>query len=498
VTPLPPARRIRIGGLTLAPGESRAVALPLAPRAARSDPAAAAARAVPAWVVVGAKAGPRVSIVAAPRGTESAATRAARALAQSLDPATLAGAVVIVPVLRPGGRFAPRRRPGAPWRFPGEPGGGPRARDAFCLFSELVVGAGAVLVLGSPRGGRRAALTAQGDLDDPRVRRLAAACGAHAARRLPRSKAARAETLTAAACDARVVALELQAAGSAADDARAARALEVAATAALTALGLLAAPADGARAGKASPPIAPATGRLTRVRAPVGGLFEGATEPGAVVRAGAPLGQITPTMPGRAVPLAAPVDAVVLETPGRATARKGTPLFVLAPLPAGAARKRKRTSPEGVGAASTAEPAKLRVGWVEHVTLPDLAIPRLKAKIDTGARTSALHIAAVRTVDTAGGPHRRPILEITVPGGGRGRKPHLVRAAVRGYAVVRDTSGRTERRPVIETALRLGPIKKRIAVTLTNRGDMVYPMLIGRTALGSGFVVDPARRYLLG
>jgi hypothetical protein len=230
----------------------------------------------------------------------------------------------------------------------------------------------------------------------------------------------------------------------------------------------------------------------------VGGLFEGATEPGAVVRAGAPLGQITPTMPGRAVPLAAPVDAVVLETPGRATARKGTPLFVLAPLPAGAARKRKRTSPEGVGAASTAEPAKLRVGWVEHVTLPDLAIPRLKAKIDTGARTSALHIAAVRTVDTAGGPHRRPILEITVPGGGRGRKPHLVRAAVRGYAVVRDTSGRTERRPVIETALRLGPIKKRIAVTLTNRGDMVYPMLIGRTALGSGFVVDPARRYLLG
>jgi ribosomal protein S6--L-glutamate ligase len=73
-----------------------------------------------------------------------------------------------------------------------------------------------------------------------------------------------------------------------------------------------------------------------------------------------------------------------------------------------------------------------------------------------------------------------------------------VRAAVRGYAVVRDTSGRTERRPVIETALRLGPLKKRIAVTLTNRGDMLYPMLIGRTALGTGVVVDPSRRYLLG
>jgi hypothetical protein len=73
-----------------------------------------------------------------------------------------------------------------------------------------------------------------------------------------------------------------------------------------------------------------------------------------------------------------------------------------------------------------------------------------------------------------------------------------VRAVVRGYVVVRDTSGRMERRPVIETALRLGPLKRRIAVTLTNRGDMRFPMLIGRTALGAAVVVDPARRYLLG
>jgi hypothetical protein len=103
----------------------------------------------------------------------------------------------------------------------------------------------------------------------------------------------------------------------------------------------------------------------------------------------------------------------------------------------------------------------------------------------------------MRTVDTTGGPNRRPILEITVPAGGRGRRPHRIRAAVRGFAVVRDTSGRTERRPVIETVLRVGNIKRRIAVTLTNRGDMLFPMLIGRTALGPGIVVDPARRYLL-
>ena len=99
--------------------------------------------------------------------------------------------------------------------------------------------------------------------------------------------------------------------------------------------------------------------------------------------------------------------------------------------------------------------------------------------------------------DQAKASFKDGVLEITVPGGGRGRKPHRVRAAVRGYVVVRDTSGRLERRPVIETTLRLGPLHKRIAVTLTNRGDMQYPMLIGRTALGTGVVVDPSRRYLL-
>ena len=130
--------------------------------------------------------------------------------------------------------------------------------------------------------------------------------------------------------------------------------------------------------------------------------------------------------------------------------------------------------------------------------MPRLEIKRLKAKIDTGARTSALHVTRMRTIDTAGGPSRRPILEITVPGGRRGERPHVVRATVRGFAMVRDTSGRTERRPVIETTLKLGPFERRITVTLTDRGDMLFPMLVGRTALGPGVVVDPSRRYLLG
>jgi uncharacterized protein len=490
-----PARGVRIGGVTVAPGEARAVAIPLAPRAARQDAAATEdRRAIPAWVVVGAKAGPRVSIVAAVRGTESGAAAAARALCDALDPASLAGSVVVVPVLRPGGRFAPRRRPATAWRFPGDAGGAARARDAFTVFSEVVIGVGAIVLLGAPRGGRRAALTVAGDLGDPRVRRLAAHIGAVAAR----TARARAGTLTEAARAAGVVALELSAAAAPSDETGAARALAQAAHAVLVAMGVIATEATPNVRAAPTPP--PTIARVVRVRAPAGGLVETATEPGAFVRAGATLGRIAPTLPGRAVIVKAPVDALVLEVPARPAARKGTALFVLAPLPPGTRGARKKTHAEVADGASTraSEVPKLRAGWVEHVTLPDLAIPRLKAKIDTGARTSALHVVRMRTVDTAGGPLRRPILEITVPGGGRGRKPHRVRAAVRGYVVVRDTSGRMERRPVIETALRLGPIKRRIAVTLTNRGDMLFPMLIGRTALGASVVVDPARRYLLG
>src|SRR5207248_9235221 len=125
------------------------------------------------------------------------------------------------------------------------------------------------------------------------------------------------------------------------------------------------------------------------------------------------------------VPVKSPADAVVLEAPARPATRKGTALFVLAPLAAGTRRPRANPTPASGAppAASFADQPKLRAGWVEHVTLPDLSIPRLKAKLDTGARTSALHVTRMRTVDTAGGPLRRPILEITVPSGSRGRKP---------------------------------------------------------------------------
>src|SRR5262245_26355798 len=157
----PPARGVRVGGVTVAPGEARAVAIPLAPRRRRArtgtsrpgsgsapeDKSAASARSIPAWVVVGLKPGPRVSVVAAVRGVETTAALAAARLAAGLDPAALMGSVVIVPVLRPAGRLSRTGRPGRAWRLPGDAAGQRSAPDAFALFSDVVVGASALIVL---------------------------------------------------------------------------------------------------------------------------------------------------------------------------------------------------------------------------------------------------------------------------------------------------------------------------------------------------------------
>ena len=487
-----PARGVRVGGVSVAPGEARAVRIPLA-APARPSAAGAAKRAVPAWVIVGSKPGPRISVVAAVRGVEGTAARAATRLAASLDPGALAGSVVVVPVLRAGGRLVAGNRPAAQLRFPGEAAGKRAARDAFALFSDVVVGVQALIILGGPRRGRRGPVVARGRLDDPRVRRLAMQSGAAAL--LPARAGA---DLLAAAGAAQVVAVELSAAGASVD-AAAAEPLVQATRALLSALGVLGAN-DAAAVGtgggwSASHPRGPGVpARTVRVRAPADGFLEGAARPGSAVRARAVLGRIEPLLPGPPAALVAPIGGVVIEAAVAGFFRAGTTLFVIVPSP----------SPRGKPAVGEAVEAhaeidgKTRIGWVEHVALPRLEIKRLKAKIDTGARTSALHVMRMRTIDTAGGPNRRPILEITVPGGRRGERPHLVRATVRGFAMVRDTSGRTERRPVIETTLRLGPFERRITLTLTNRGDMLFPMLVGRTALGPGVVVDPSRRYLLG
>lgn len=138
----------------------------------------------------------------------------------------------------------------------------------------------------------------------------------------------------------------------------------------------------------------------------------------------------------------------------------------------------------------------MEVGWREWVALPDLEVPSIKAKVDTGARTSALHAFYVEPFDEDGDTWVRfgihPLqLRTDV-------ELHLV-APVYDRRTVTDSGGHTEDRYVIETGVTLGYRTWPIEVTLTSRDTMRFRMLLGRQALRSQYlVVDPGRSYLAG
>lgn len=138
------------------------------------------------------------------------------------------------------------------------------------------------------------------------------------------------------------------------------------------------------------------------------------------------------------------------------------------------------------------------IGWKEYVALPELGLPRLKAKVDTGARTSSLHVAEIRTLRTLGDdPDGEAELEIALAPDRR-RPERMITVRVRQLARIRvtDSGGHPDIRPVIETDLVLGPVRKRVRVTLADRSTMLFRMILGRKTLEGDFLVDVSSKYL--
>ena len=157
------------------------------------------------------------------------------------------------------------------------------------------------------------------------------------------------------------------------------------------------------------------------------------------------------------------------------------------------AAKRRRLTAADVASPTPVPRKKKIIGWREWVRLPDLHTGRIKAKMDTGARTSALHAFRITPFSKDGAAYVRFILHPLQ----RRRTPEIACVAlVIDYRHVTDSGGRVEERYVIRTTLKLGRSRWPVELTLTNRDQMGFRMLIGRQAIRRRYVVDPSRSFI--
>ncbi|MEQ8745812.1 RimK/LysX family protein [Pyruvatibacter sp.] len=134
---------------------------------------------------------------------------------------------------------------------------------------------------------------------------------------------------------------------------------------------------------------------------------------------------------------------------------------------------------------------QITVGWRERVDLPDWRVRGIRAKIDTGARTSAVHVDHIEEVEDG---HLRFAVVVR-------QRPSVrlrwVTAPLVRESVVKPSSGVRQRRPVVLTTLSLGGVAAEIELSLVCRREMLCRMLVGRTALAGRYLVDASQTYLV-
>jgi ribosomal protein S6--L-glutamate ligase len=134
------------------------------------------------------------------------------------------------------------------------------------------------------------------------------------------------------------------------------------------------------------------------------------------------------------------------------------------------------------------------IGWREWASLPELGVPLIKVKIDTGAKTSALHAYNIKLTKIAGKDYAEFVIHPI-------QKNDLVcipcKAEIVGMKIVKSSNGIKQTRPVVHTLINIGGQERDIHITLTNRDIMHHRMLLGRTAM-ENLLIDPSKSYCQG
>jgi len=133
------------------------------------------------------------------------------------------------------------------------------------------------------------------------------------------------------------------------------------------------------------------------------------------------------------------------------------------------------------------------IGWREWVLLPEISAVSIKAKVDTGAQTSALHARDLRIEQR--GAEFWADFEVNPIQRSKQRSSRVTHP-IRVFKKVKSSTGHTESRPVIRTRIRLGNQEFDLDLTLTSRDAMGFRLLLGRAALRRRFVIDPGRSFV--